>query len=66
MVFYQIETEEVSDRFVAPCFVNGLEAYDGEMERIFKKKAKNDQTKHGMEKPKSVKVKSQPNEENTT
>nr|GEV40568.1 hypothetical protein [Tanacetum cinerariifolium] len=31
MVFYQIETEEVSDRFVAPCFVNGLEAYDGEI-----------------------------------
>nr|GEV85869.1 reverse transcriptase domain-containing protein [Tanacetum cinerariifolium] len=28
MVFYQMETEEVSDRFVAPCFVNGLEAYD--------------------------------------
>ncbi|GJT86551.1 hypothetical protein Tco_1068268 [Tanacetum coccineum] len=23
--------EEVSDRFVAPCFVNGLEAYDGEI-----------------------------------
>ncbi|GJU73623.1 hypothetical protein Tco_1265028 [Tanacetum coccineum] len=31
MVFYQMETEEVSDRFVAPCFVNGLEAYDGEI-----------------------------------
>ncbi|GJU75291.1 hypothetical protein Tco_1272361 [Tanacetum coccineum] len=31
MVFHQIETEEVSDRFVAPCFVNGLEAYDGEI-----------------------------------
>ncbi|GJY54221.1 retrotransposon ORF1, partial [Tanacetum coccineum] len=31
MVFYQIETEEVSDRFVAPCFVNGMEAYDGEI-----------------------------------
>ncbi|GKB41568.1 hypothetical protein Tco_0886510 [Tanacetum coccineum] len=28
MVFYQMDTEEVSDRFVAPCFVNGLEAYD--------------------------------------
>ncbi|GJV93996.1 hypothetical protein Tco_1541809 [Tanacetum coccineum] len=25
------DTEEVSDRFVAPCFVNGLEAYDGEI-----------------------------------
>ncbi|GJY39927.1 hypothetical protein Tco_0426291 [Tanacetum coccineum] len=31
MVFYQTDTEEVSDRFVAPCFVNGLEAYDGEI-----------------------------------
>ncbi|GJZ43858.1 hypothetical protein Tco_0591113 [Tanacetum coccineum] len=29
MVFYQMDTEEVSDRFVAPCFVNRLEAYDG-------------------------------------
>nr|GEU94345.1 hypothetical protein [Tanacetum cinerariifolium] len=28
MVFYQMDTEEVSDRFVAPCFVNGPEAYD--------------------------------------
>ncbi|GJZ23397.1 hypothetical protein Tco_0560856 [Tanacetum coccineum] len=28
MAFYQMGTEEVSDRFVAPCFVNGLEAYD--------------------------------------
>ncbi|GKA77759.1 hypothetical protein Tco_0784296, partial [Tanacetum coccineum] len=31
MVFHQMETEEVSDRFVAPYFVNGLEAYDGEI-----------------------------------
>ncbi|GJW63976.1 retrotransposon ORF1 [Tanacetum coccineum] len=31
MIFYQMDTEEVSDRFVAPCFVNGLEAYDGEI-----------------------------------
>ncbi|GKD95573.1 hypothetical protein Tco_1379470, partial [Tanacetum coccineum] len=31
MVFYQMDTEEVSDRFVAPCFVNGLEAYDGKI-----------------------------------
>ncbi|GJR14595.1 zinc finger BED domain-containing protein RICESLEEPER 2 [Tanacetum coccineum] len=30
-VFHQMDTEEVSDRFVAPCFVNGLEAYDGEI-----------------------------------
>nr|GEV62659.1 hypothetical protein [Tanacetum cinerariifolium] len=26
-----MDTEEVSDRFVAPCFVSGLEAYDGEI-----------------------------------
>ncbi|GJW62265.1 putative reverse transcriptase, RNA-dependent DNA polymerase [Tanacetum coccineum] len=31
MVFHQMDTEEVSDRFVAPCFVNGLESYDGEI-----------------------------------
>nr|GEX80885.1 hypothetical protein [Tanacetum cinerariifolium] len=31
MVFDKMDTEEVSDRFVAPCFVNGLEAYDGEI-----------------------------------
>nr|GEW79458.1 hypothetical protein [Tanacetum cinerariifolium] len=31
MVFHQMDTEEVSDRFVAPCFVNGLKAYDGEI-----------------------------------
>nr|GEW43913.1 hypothetical protein [Tanacetum cinerariifolium] len=31
MVFHQMDTEEVSDRFVASCFVNGLEAYDGEI-----------------------------------
>nr|GEZ60262.1 hypothetical protein [Tanacetum cinerariifolium] len=26
-----MDTKEVSDRFVALCFVNGLEAYDGEI-----------------------------------
>nr|GEY33311.1 hypothetical protein [Tanacetum cinerariifolium] len=31
MVFHTMDTEEVSDRFVAPCFINGLEAYDGEI-----------------------------------
>ncbi|GJZ88136.1 hypothetical protein Tco_0659918, partial [Tanacetum coccineum] len=31
MVFHQMDTEEVSDRLVAPCFVNGLKAYDGEI-----------------------------------
>nr|GEU96568.1 hypothetical protein [Tanacetum cinerariifolium] len=29
--FYRMETEEVSERYIAPCFVNGLEAYDGEI-----------------------------------
>ncbi|GJZ45801.1 hypothetical protein Tco_0593397 [Tanacetum coccineum] len=29
VVFYQMDTKEVSNRFVAPCFMNGLEAYDG-------------------------------------
>nr|GEU64637.1 hypothetical protein [Tanacetum cinerariifolium] len=31
MVFHKMNTEEVSDRFVALYFVNGLEAYDGEI-----------------------------------
>nr|GEW15877.1 hypothetical protein [Tanacetum cinerariifolium] len=31
MVFHEMDTEEISDRFLAPCFVNGLEAYDGEI-----------------------------------
>ncbi|GJZ31100.1 hypothetical protein Tco_0576147 [Tanacetum coccineum] len=31
MVFHQMDTKEVSDRFVAPCFVNGMEAYDWEI-----------------------------------
>nr|GEW71326.1 hypothetical protein [Tanacetum cinerariifolium] len=31
IVFHQMDTEEVSNRFVAPCFVNGLEAYDGKI-----------------------------------
>ncbi|GJT83911.1 ribonuclease H-like domain-containing protein [Tanacetum coccineum] len=31
MIFHKMETEEISNRFVAPCFVNGLEAYDGEI-----------------------------------
>ncbi|GKD15948.1 hypothetical protein Tco_1205106 [Tanacetum coccineum] len=29
--FYKMETNEISDRCIAPCFVNGLEAYDGEI-----------------------------------
>ncbi|GJR96963.1 hypothetical protein Tco_0269137 [Tanacetum coccineum] len=31
MGFHKMDTEEISNRFVAPCFVNGLEAYDGEI-----------------------------------
>nr|GEU70395.1 hypothetical protein [Tanacetum cinerariifolium] len=27
--FYKIETDEISERYIAPCFLNGLEAYDG-------------------------------------
>nr|GEZ80947.1 hypothetical protein [Tanacetum cinerariifolium] len=26
--FYMMETDEISERYIAPCFVNGLEAYD--------------------------------------
>nr|GEV77643.1 hypothetical protein [Tanacetum cinerariifolium] len=29
--FYMMETEELSERYIIPCFVNGLEAYDGEI-----------------------------------
>ncbi|GJR01821.1 hypothetical protein Tco_0524805 [Tanacetum coccineum] len=29
--FYRMEAEEVSERYIAPCFVNGIEAYDGEI-----------------------------------
>ncbi|GJZ21880.1 hypothetical protein Tco_0558919 [Tanacetum coccineum] len=31
MVSHQMDTKKVIDKFVAPCFVNGLEAYDGEI-----------------------------------
>ncbi|GJY76409.1 ribonuclease H-like domain-containing protein [Tanacetum coccineum] len=34
--FYsKIETDEISERYIAPCFVNGLEAYDGEINLEF-------------------------------
>nr|GEV98517.1 hypothetical protein [Tanacetum cinerariifolium] len=29
--FYRMETEEISERYVTPCFLNGLEAYDGDI-----------------------------------
>nr|GEV03497.1 Gag-Pol polyprotein [Tanacetum cinerariifolium] len=31
MVFHKMDTKDVSDRFVTPCFVNELEAYDGKI-----------------------------------
>ncbi|GKA86561.1 retrovirus-related pol polyprotein from transposon TNT 1-94 [Tanacetum coccineum] len=31
LIFHKMDTEEISDIYVAPCFVNGLEAYDGEI-----------------------------------
>nr|GEV13290.1 hypothetical protein [Tanacetum cinerariifolium] len=33
--FYKMETDEVSERYIAPCFVNGLKAYDGEINLAF-------------------------------
>nr|GEW76608.1 hypothetical protein [Tanacetum cinerariifolium] len=33
--FYKMETDKVSEWYIAPCFVNGLEAYDGEINLAF-------------------------------
>nr|GEW61008.1 hypothetical protein [Tanacetum cinerariifolium] len=33
--FYKMETEEVSERYIRPCFVNSLDAYDGEINLVF-------------------------------
>nr|GEZ91133.1 hypothetical protein [Tanacetum cinerariifolium] len=33
--FYRMETDEISERYIAPCFMNGLEAYDGEVNLEF-------------------------------
>ncbi|GJY38542.1 retrovirus-related pol polyprotein from transposon TNT 1-94 [Tanacetum coccineum] len=33
--FYKMETDEISEWYIAPCFVNGLEAYDGEINLAF-------------------------------
>nr|GEU63815.1 hypothetical protein [Tanacetum cinerariifolium] len=33
--FYRMETDGISERYIAPCFVNGLEAYDGEVNLEF-------------------------------
>ncbi|GJS73930.1 hypothetical protein Tco_0706771 [Tanacetum coccineum] len=33
--FYRMETDEISERYIVPCFVNGLEAFDGEVNLAF-------------------------------
>ncbi|GJW30810.1 hypothetical protein Tco_0047685 [Tanacetum coccineum] len=33
--FYRIETDEISEWYIPPCFVNGMEAYDGEINLAF-------------------------------
>ncbi|GJR35882.1 hypothetical protein Tco_1211566 [Tanacetum coccineum] len=33
--FYRMETDEISEQYIAPCIVNGLEAYDGEVNLAF-------------------------------
>ncbi|GJV00507.1 hypothetical protein Tco_1329777 [Tanacetum coccineum] len=36
-LFYQMETEEVSEWYITPCFVSGLHAYDGETNLEYEK-----------------------------
>ncbi|GJW18178.1 hypothetical protein Tco_0025614 [Tanacetum coccineum] len=31
LIFHKMDTKEISDRYVAACFVNGLKAYDGDI-----------------------------------
>ncbi|GJV07055.1 hypothetical protein Tco_1344711 [Tanacetum coccineum] len=31
LIFEKLDTEDISDRYIAPCFVNGLEVHDGEI-----------------------------------
>nr|GEU46082.1 hypothetical protein [Tanacetum cinerariifolium] len=33
--FYRLETDKISEQYIAPCFVNGFEAYDGEVNLEF-------------------------------
>nr|GEU62450.1 hypothetical protein [Tanacetum cinerariifolium] len=33
--FYRIEMDEISERYISPCFINGSEAYDGEVNLEF-------------------------------
>ncbi|GJV37095.1 hypothetical protein Tco_1409572 [Tanacetum coccineum] len=37
LTFYQMETEEASERYTTPCFVSGLHAYDGEINLDYEK-----------------------------
>ncbi|GKA08382.1 hypothetical protein Tco_0687713 [Tanacetum coccineum] len=33
--FYRMETNEISERYISPCFMNGLKAFDGEVNLAF-------------------------------
>ncbi|GJX56222.1 hypothetical protein Tco_0286119 [Tanacetum coccineum] len=33
--FYRMVTDDISERYITPCFVNGLEAFDGEVNLAF-------------------------------
>ncbi|GJZ76478.1 hypothetical protein Tco_0641150, partial [Tanacetum coccineum] len=33
--FYRMETNKISERYIAQCFMNGLEAFDGEINLAF-------------------------------
>nr|GEY13588.1 hypothetical protein [Tanacetum cinerariifolium] len=33
--FYRMKTDEITKRYITPCFVNGLEAFDGEVNLAF-------------------------------
>ncbi|GKE09698.1 hypothetical protein Tco_1413249 [Tanacetum coccineum] len=33
--FYRMETDKISERYIAPCFMKGLEAYDGKVNLAF-------------------------------
>ncbi|GKD18731.1 hypothetical protein Tco_1207889, partial [Tanacetum coccineum] len=35
--FYRMETKEASERYITPCFLEGLEAYDGENDLEYEK-----------------------------
>ncbi|GJY60118.1 hypothetical protein Tco_0460010 [Tanacetum coccineum] len=37
LIFYRLETEEVCEQYITPCFVEGLDAYDGETDLEYEK-----------------------------